>query len=380
MKGFVRKKNNRWYYVFDIGTVDGKRKKIERAGGKTKKEAEKALRDAIHEFEGTGNIQKQHRLTFQEYLEEWIINYVNLNCKYNTIKSYESIIRLHINPNIGLYKLSSLNPAVLQNFINSRMINGFSKNFLSNIFGVLSGSLQYAVYPMEYIRANPMQHVKVPSYSEQHKRYEKKYLTKDELQSVLNRFPEGNNFFIPIQIAIHTGMRAGEVCSLIWDDIDFENCTVNVNTTLINKGKGIFERSTPKTISSIRKIIVGKTLINILRKELIRQKENRLLFGTYYNINKFICNKDNGDQITTDSLKYLSRVVNYQLNIDFNFHAFRHGHATMLLENGANFKDIQLRLGHSKLATTMDTYSHVTEKLSNQTVSILESVIGTKNN
>jgi len=375
MKGFVRKKNNRWYYIFDIGMVNGKRKKIERAGGSTKKEAERALRDAILKFEGTGEVKKNVNITYQEYLEYWFENYVKLNCKYNTIKSYESIIRLHIKPNIGLYKLTSLKPAVLQDFLNSRVVNGFSKNFLSNIFGVLSGSLKYAVYPMEYITQNPMQYVKIPKYSNESGKYDKKFLSQEDIKAILKRFPEKSTFYIPIQIAIHTGMRAGEVCSLIWDDIDFDRKTIHVKTTLINKGKGNFERSSPKTKSSIRDIVIGKTLIAILRKEELRQKENKLAYGMYYKTNTFVCRKENGDHVTNDSLKYLSRVVNYQLKIDFNFHAFRHTHATMLLENGANFKDIQLRLGHSKLATTMDTYSHVTNKLTDQTIDILESII-----
>ena len=88
----------------------------------------------------------------------------------------------------------------------------------------------------------------------------------------------------------------------------------------------------------------------------------------------FVCTKENGDQITTDSIKYLSRVVNYELGIKFNFHSFRHTHATMLLENGANMKDVQQRLGHSKLATTMDTYAHVTEKMKLDTVNIFENI------
>ena len=68
-------------------------------------------------------------------------------------------------------------------------------------------------------------------------------------------------------------------------------------------------------------------------------------------------------------------MVNYELGINFKFHSLRHTHATMLLDNGANFKDIQKRLGHSKLSTTMDTYSYVTEKMSISTVDIFESVI-----
>lgn len=67
--------------------------------------------------------------------------------------------------------------------------------------------------------------------------------------------------------------------------------------------------------------------------------------------------------------------MNYELGIPFNFHALRHTHATMLLEGGANIKDIQKRLGHSRLSTTMDTYSHVTEKIQSETVDILEKII-----
>lgn len=93
----------------------------------------------------------------------------------------------------------------------------------------------------------------------------------------------------------------------------------------------------------------------------------------WYNDSNFICTKGNREQITIDSYKYLSRVVNYKLGIRFSMHSLRHTHET-LLEKGANIKDIQRRLGHSKLATTMDTYSHVTEKMQNNTVNIFEKI------
>ena len=71
----------------------------------------------------------------------------------------------------------------------------------------------------------------------------------------------------------------------------------------------------------------------------------------------------------------LSRVINYELGIRFNFHSLRHTHATLLMEAGANIKDIQKRLGHSKIATTIDTYSHVTENIKNNTVDIFEKMM-----
>lgn len=78
--------------------------------------------------------------------------------------------------------------------------------------------------------------------------------------------------------------------------------------------------------------------------------------------------------LTTNILKYLNRVVNYELGIDFKFLSLSHDHATILLEAGANIKDIQKRLKHSKSATTMDTYSHVTEKMKSNTVDIFDNI------
>lgn len=88
---------------------------------------------------------------------------------------------------------------------------------------------------------------------------------------------------------------------------------------------------------------------------------------------KFGCFKD--ELLTIDSIKYLSRIVNYELNIPFKFHSLGHTHATMWLEASANIKDIQERLGHSKSSITMDVYSHVTKKMSNDSVNIFENMI-----
>ncbi|MBK1025975.1 tyrosine-type recombinase/integrase, partial [Enterococcus faecium] len=57
-----------------------------------------------------------------------------------------------------------------------------------------------------------------------------------------------------------------------------------------------------------------------------------------------------------------------------NFHSLRHTHATLLLENGAKMKEISERLGHSRISITMDTYSHVTDKMRNETVDIMENL------
>lgn len=372
----VYKRADKWYYYFNTSKVDGKYKKICRVGGKTKVEAEKALRKALTEYENTGNTNNDTNMSVSDYFDYWYQNYVIINCKFNTQQAYKIVIDKHIKPSLGNYKLKALSPETLQEFINKKYLNGFSKSSINNFYGVLSGAFKAAVYPYKYIKENPMQYIKIPK-SDKLKNNEEdlKIISIDDFNKIIERFPFGSSFYVPMQIAFHTGLRAAEVCGLTWDCIDFDNCTLKVDKILIGKGKGIFEFGTPKTLSSNRVISIGNTLISILKKNKLYQSENKLRYGEYYKNSNFICTKENGENITTDSLKYLSRIVKYELNINFHFHSLRHTHATMLLEAGANFKDIQKRLGHSKLSTTMDTYSHVTQKMKDNTVDIFESLV-----
>ncbi|WP_353511674.1 tyrosine-type recombinase/integrase [Vallitalea longa] len=255
-------------------------------------------------------------------------------------------------------------------------MSGYSKNSIVNFYGVLSVAFKAAVYPYQFIKINPMHYVKVPR-TQNHDRGKDdlKVITMHDFNTIIKRFSYGNTFYVPIQIGFNTGMRAGEVCALTWDCIDLRNNSIKILKTLIGKGKGIWELGTPKTKTSYRTITIGTTLNNILKKHHKWQLENKLRYGKYYTDSNYVCTKENGKLITTDSIKYLSRVVNYELGINFNFHSLRHTHATMLLEAGANIKDIQEILGHAKLSTTMDTYSHVTNKMKKETVEIFENTI-----
>ena len=68
--------------------------------------------------------------------------------------------------------------------------------------------------------------------------------------------------------------------------------------------------------------------------------------------------------------------MNKDLHIVFNYHSLRHTHATMLIEAGANLKDVQERLGHSNIQTTMNKYVHNTEEMRNESVNLFEKAAG----
>ncbi|MCC0660367.1 site-specific integrase [Clostridioides sp. ZZV14-6044] len=374
MKGGVRKRSNKWYYYFDLGIVEGKRKKVERVGGNTKKEAEKALREALNEYENSGIVFEESNISLSDYLDFWFKEYVLLNCKYNTQESYRINIEKHIKPKLGVYKVKSLTPAILQNFINKKYKEDYSQSTLQVFKAILHRSLKSAVYPYKHIRENPMQYVSIPKTKSKTETKKVKTITLEEFNQTLNIFPQDSFQRIVLLIGFYTGMRRGEIIALTWDDIDLDNKTITVKHTLIKKKNGMFELSQPKTESSCRTIFTGDTLVRALKEHKLYQKKMKLKYGEFYFDSDWVCTKENGQQVTIHTMDTIVRQIREALNNDFHFHCLRHTHATLLLENGANIKDIQNRLGHSQLSTTMDTYSHVTDKMKNETVDIFERI------
>lgn len=374
MEGGVRKRGNTQYYYFEAGKVNGKRKKIERKGGATKKEAQDALRDALNEFNNTGSFLDETNMSLADYLDYWFNEYVMNNCKYNTQQTYKSLINVTLKPKLGLYKIKQLTYNSLQEFLNVQYANGYSKNTLSRLKNVISHSLQMAISPYKLLKTNPAENLKVPRFDNVATK-KNVTITLEDFNRILERFPLGSSFYIPLQIAFSTGMHAGEVCGLTWDCIGLEKKKISVEKILIFKTKQGYDFSTPKTSNSIRTIDIGDTLVNILTEHKKWQEKNKIDYGEYYKDNNFVSTKENGTFVTMTSLRYLSKIVNMELQIEFNFHALRHTHATILLEAGANIKEIQSRLGHSKFSTTMDIYSHITPKMKDNTVSILENIL-----
>lgn len=77
-------------------------------------------------------------------------------------------------------------------------------------------------------------------------------------------------------------------------------------------------------------------------------------------------------------LEVCSRVIHHELHIAFDYHSLQHTHATMLIEAGANVKNVQMRLGHSNIQTTLQTYVHDTEKMYEQSVALFEQITKAK--
>ena len=277
------------------------------------------------------------------------------------------MLRNYIYPYFEGIKLIDVTPAVCQNFLNYLIGKNISQGYTDTIKRLFSGALSYAVFPMEYIPQNPFRYIK-------YKRPKPKIETIDFntynliLDSISARC---NYYYVPFNIAWYTGMRIGEVCALEWTDVDFENKTISVNKTMVEKGK-IVKIETPKSESSNRTILVSDTLINQLKEWRQTQINNAKELSEQTPNN--VCTRNDLTIVRPSSISQYCIKISKWLDIDFHFHILRHTHATMLIQNGASIKDVQIRLGHANVTTTLNTYTHKDDEASKRSVNILDSL------
>lgn len=419
MNGGTRKRGSTWSYYFELGKIDGKRKRKEKGGFRTKKEAEAALAKAVNEYNSAGAVFEPTEITVADYLNQWFDLYCKPNLKYNTQVGYLRIIQGHLITKFGAYRLKAIKPALLQEYAIELKMNGHSKSSMNGILSVFSAALNYAVEPLHYIPSNPMQYVKLPKVEKSKK--ERIILTLEDWKRIINRFPEGSRFHIPLVIGFYTGLRISEAFALTWDDIDFDNRTLTVNKQIVKRNFGADVRkvveqkgkkeqrsswyfTTPKTAGSNRTIKFGESLYKALKAEKLRQAKNEVAYGEYYTIHvlrtekdekgndiqhiipieksiqsalqrvRMACVAENGQYTSTDSFKFCSRVIHKELLLAFDYHSLRHTHATLLIEGGADIKDVQVRLGHTNIETTLQTYVHDTEKMMEHSVDLFEQI------
>lgn len=423
MTGGTRKRGATWSYYFDLGKIDGKRQKKEKGGFKTKKEAETALAKAINEYNNAGAVFTPSEITVSDYLDQWYDLYCKPNLKYQSQVTYLRIIEIHLKPKYGKYRLKALTSAILQEYANDLKMSGLAKKYVSCILTVFGSALDYAVEPMHYLSANPMRYVKLPKIERSPR--ERIVLSMEDWERIVERFPSGSRFYIPLMIGFYTGLRISETFGLTWDDIDLEKRELTVNKQIVKRNFGADVRkvvekkdkrklrsswyfATPKTQSSKRTVKFGEMLYQALKQERAEQMKNELKHGERYTIQvvkkeldekgnemqrivpvqkslqsdlprvKMVCVTEHGEYTSTDSFKYCSKIIHKELKIAFDYHSLRHTHATILIESGADVKDVQTRLGHANIQTTLQTYVHDTEKMANRSVDIFEQAVKQK--
>lgn len=368
MNGYIRKRNNKWYYSYSIITEDGKRKNIERAGGNTRKEAEKALNDALHKYYN-GYVEPK-KMTVDEYFTDWIENYIKENRKLNTYNRYKEIYKNNIQKHIGKLLLKDLKAINVDKLLTSEKKKGLSSSTLQAIYGVINSALNRAV-KLQMLNDNICKFVDRPK----REKFVANTLSLEEFKLLLDNLNEnlyGDKIFkLALNTIMELGLRRGELGGLEWKDIDFNNNLINIKNNLVYTNNAVILGST-KTDESQRTLSISNYLIALLKKHKVEQNSYKLELGKLYEKNifnkqqyDFVFTWQNGKYVHPNwyTLKFNRLIKKLGINKRVRFHDLRHTNATLLLQQGVDFKVIQTRLGHSNISTTMNIYSHVTTKM-----------------
>jgi len=357
MKGYFRKRGDKWSFTVDIGRdpKTGKRKQKTVSGFRTKKEAEAACAELLSQLH-RGYIIDHSNQTVAEYLKEWLEDYAKPKLKPSTFSRYESVIRVLAIPELGKIPLKDLKIHHCQKFLNQLLKLGRKSSYISFVHRVLHAAFEQAV-ELEKIPRNPFDHVKGPKVT----REKKNTWSVEEIQKFLQAAKSYNpNYYIAYLIAIHTGMRKAEVLALRWEDIDFENKRISVTqSVMIHQGQYI--TSDLKTTSSSRVITIDDVLIAELKKHKVLQNQQKLALGSGYEDRQLVCATPIGHFLSPNMANQHMRKICEIAGMPYiRFHDLRHTHATLLLKLGENVKVVSERLGHSTSRITLDIYSHVT--------------------
>ena len=346
----------------------------------TKKGVKIKAREAVNAFAANGYSVKEKPTitTYRELVALWWESYKN-TIKPNSQQSMEGIVRIHILPVFGDYKLDKLTTPIIQQQVNkwadkaNKGEKGAYANysFLNNINRRI---LQYGV-TMQAIQHNPARDVIIPR-KQQNKEHKVKFFSNQELKQFLDYLEDLDqssyeNFFdyVLYKTLLASGCRIGEALALEWSDIDLKKGIINISKTL-NRYQ---ETNTPKSKAGLREVDIDKATVTLLKEYKKRQqiqawqlgRSESIVFTPFTTKYAYAC-------LLRKRLQGHFKTAGVP---DISFHGFRHTHATIMLYAGIEAKDLQYRLGHSNISMTLNTYVHATKEGAKKAVSIFETAI-----
>ncbi|QIZ07625.1 site-specific integrase [Priestia megaterium] len=375
MRGSIKKDGYSWYVAFDLGKdpITGKRKQKRKRGFKTKKEAEKYLKqlNAINK----GTYFEPSEITLSEYLDYWLENHAKPNTAKRTYENYQYMINLHLKPVLGHINISKLQPSHLQEYYAQKLSNGkideggLSAQSVKHHHRLIFKALKDAV-KWQLIVRNVAEAVTPPKT-----RKVEMQTWDNEQVKVFLEVSKDSPYYQIFLTAINTGMRRGEVLGLRWQDIDFDNNMIYVRQSLQEVKKEGLTFKEPKSGKS-RSISITPSLTKEFKKIYKLQLEHKLLLGQGYHDLDLVFAQKNGKPIQpTEMARNYRKMVDKSGLPYIRFHDLRHTHATLLLQQGVHPKVVSERLGHSTIGITMDTYTHVLPNMQKEAALLLEQLI-----
>ncbi|MEN3939243.1 tyrosine-type recombinase/integrase [Staphylococcus shinii] len=368
MASYDQLNNKLWRYRISLGKspITGKYEYVSKTGFKRKSDAKNAA-ELVERQIRNGEYIAPSTTTFNYVADEWI-NHYSRDAKISSVRAREKAI-YHAKQQFGDRSIQTITKRDYQAFVDD-ISTQFSKNYVDSIVSSTNLIFKYAL-DMKIIAKSPIEGIKRAKFKPTVKDLEQnslqqKFLEKDELfefLSVAKHHHKPLNSFELFTFLAYSGMRAGEVLALKWSDIDYEECTVSITKTYYNpnNNKKNYQILTPKTESSIGKISIDPNVIKLLQDYKVNVQDKWK--NELYVDNDFIFTDNNGYPLVIKKLSQWIQAIMSQTDIDKNIttHSFRYTHCSLLIEAGVHIKEIQERLRHKDIQTTMNIYANITK-------------------
>ena len=363
---------------------------------KTLRSLDRKIIQAKIDWEENGSTRKEtfSIATLSDLAEMWFSNYETWVSSDNTLNRVRNYLDTYILPKFGHYQPDKITSSDIQKWINELAQkskesvdagNKRAKKGSAKDFGAIAHKLReifnFGITHFE-LKYNPVQSIKIPPKPKSNQK--RIMVLHDEDLTIWLNFVDtlpntraNRRFKVICDSLLASGMRINELLALTIYDLDFESSEILVTKTLVWKNakpklglKGkVVCKNTPKSDSGNRKIAVPYQIIEQLQNfhdemNLYFKKnglsKSKLIFPTIYG--NYMC--DRNERAT---LKRRLQEVDLP---DYGFHLFRHTHASMMLNAGMNWKELQVRMGHKSIKTTMDIYAELAPKNQTQAVDI----------
>jgi len=365
-----RRKDGRWMGRYTVHTADGTKQRA--VYGKTRADVSQKLTKAMADRD-SGIVYDDKNLTVREYLNRWLSDAVRGTVRDSTYSRDKYLVTNHVKPSIGRVKLKNVNALHLQGLYRERMDSGLSGSTVQKIHHVLHKALAQAVR-WSLIPRNPADDVKAPTPTPK----EMHPLSAHEARQLLEA-ARGDRFEALYVLAVHTGMRRGELLGLKWDDVDLENATVRVRRTLTRIANGRrLALGPPKNKKSHRTVRLTERAVEALRSHLERQLAEIEALGDLYKDQGLVFTTEAGTPINPSNLRQrsLAPLLKRAGLPQITFHDLRHTCASLLFQKNVHPKFVQELLGHASIAITLDTYSHMLPGMGGEAADAIGEVLG----
>ncbi|MEX2535805.1 MAG: tyrosine-type recombinase/integrase [Trueperaceae bacterium] len=345
----------------------GKRTYLNQRVTGTKKDAEKVLTVMLRKLDTGELLHEPTRLTVKEYLMHWLETAAKPKLTARTLDDYTGVLERYVYPALGSRKLPKLAPVEIQTLYSKMLAPkdkdgmGLTPRTVINTHRVLSSALKQAV-KWRMLSQNVCQYVDLP----RQQKTEMQALSEEEATRFL-KTAKSDRLYPLFALMLGTGLRPGEALALMWKDIDPMTGSLTVQRALESvRGKTSFKA--PKTPRSRRNIKLSGNLVKLLLDHKVQQELERELVFPSADATPL-----NGRNVVNRHFKPLLKAANLPESV--RLYDLRHTHATLLLKAGVHPKIVSERLGHSSIALTLDTYSHVLPGMQDEAASKLDAML-----